>query len=131
LEDHNVPALKNGIEEVSVEATKDEVESAIRRLLSLPKPVDALFFASNKLSTFGLKYLNTLPLKVPGDLFLCSFDQSDATDLFYAPLTHIRQPIAQMGAEAVTMLVQLMSDNKKARELHLKAELVIRQSTGF
>ena len=109
---------------------REEVEQAINQLLSLPKPIDGLFFASNKLSTFGLKYINALSVRVPQDLFLCSFDQSDATDLFYAPLTHIRQPLTQMGEEAVQMLLEMMGNNKKGRQLHLKAELVIAQSTG-
>ena len=89
------------------------MEQAINQLLSLPKPIDGLFFASNKLSTFGLKYINALSVRVPQDLFLCSFDQSDATDLFYAPLTHIRQPLTQMGEEAVQMLLEMVGNNNK------------------
>ena len=129
LEDHKVPLVKNAMAEVSLEATKEEVEAAIAGMLSLSKPVDALFFASNKLSTFGLKYINSLPLKVPADLALCSFDESDATDLFYAPLTHISQPLREMGQEAVNRLMQIIGGDKKVAQVVLEAKLIIGPST--
>jgi LacI family transcriptional regulator len=128
-EDHKVTLLRKGIHEVSLEASKEEVEAAIESLLSLPKPADALFFASNKLSTFGLKYINTLSLTVPQDLAICSFDESDATELFYASLTHVRQPLQQLGQEAVRLLHQMINEDHKVQQLHLNAELVVGQST--
>jgi LacI family transcriptional regulator len=91
--------------------------------------VDALFFASNKLSTFGLKYINRLPVKVPQELALCSFDESDATELFYAPLTHIRQPLQEMGQKAVQLLLQNMTSDAQITQLHLPADLILNQST--
>lgn len=124
-----IAPLPKGIEEVSLDAKKEEVEAAVKRLLSLPRPVDALFFASNKLSTFGLKYLNTLSLKVPQDLALCSFDESDATELFYAPLTHVRQPLQQMGQEAVSRLLQVIAGDKKVHQKLLATELILGQSS--
>ena len=130
LEDRNVTLPKNALAEVSVDATKEEVDKAIAGMVSVSKPIDALFFASNKLSTFGLKYLNTTSLTVPGDLALCSFDESDATDLFYAPLTHIRQPLREMGEAAVHRLMQVIAGEKKVTQMLLEAELVLGPSTA-
>lgn len=129
LEDHQMSSLKSSVVEVSVDATKEEVEQAIDRLLALPKPIDALFFASNKLSTFGLKYLNSLSVKVPNDLALCSFDESDATELFYAPLTHIRQPLREMGVLAVDRLMKVIAGEKKIAQVELEAKLIVGPST--
>ena len=131
MEDHKLSLAKGNIAEVSVDAKKEEVEQAIARMLSLSKPIDALFFASNKLSTFGLKYLNSISLKVPTDLALCSFDESDATDLFYAPLTHIRQPLREMGEVAVNCLMKIIGGEKKTTQVQLKAKLVIGPSTAI
>jgi LacI family transcriptional regulator len=121
---------KSQIREVQLDAAKEEVEESIQQLLQGPEPVDALFFASNKLSTFGLKYINRLSLRVPTDLALCSFDQSDATELFYAPLTHIRQPLHEIGKQAVQLLLQNMTDGTGSKQLHLPTELVVAQSTS-
>ena len=130
MKDNGRTLPKSQIREVQLDAAKEEVEESIQQLLQGPEPVDALFFASNKLSTFGLKYINRLALRVPTDLALCSFDQSDATELFYASLTHIRQPLHEIGQQAVQLLLQDMSKGTGSKQLHLPAELVVAQSTG-
>ena len=129
LKDHGIAVEDDQVKEVSLDARREEVERALAQLLAGPQPVDALFFASNKLSTFGLKYINTLTLRVPDDLAICSFDQSDATELFYATLTHVRQPMQEMGKLALRLLLQGMNEGRKVEEIRLPAELVISQST--
>jgi LacI family transcriptional regulator len=130
LKKNGITVSKSWIKEVPIDTSAEEVKEAIKALLALPEPIDALFFASNKVSTLGLKYINRLGLKVPNDLKILSFDQSDATDLFYATLTHIRQPLDEMGKVAVQTLVELMTRPKKITQIHLPAKLVIGQSTG-
>ncbi|HET7896567.1 MAG TPA: substrate-binding domain-containing protein [Flavisolibacter sp.] len=129
LNDLGVTATNGQIREISLEASREEVESAMTHLLSGPQPVDALFFASNKLSTCGVKYINALPLQVPEDLGICSFDESEATELFYVSLTHVRQPLQEMGKQAVRLLLQRMDKEKKIEQLQLSAELVAGKST--
>ena len=129
LKDRGYTVATEQIKEVSLDASKEEVETALAQLLSGPQPIDGLFFASNKLSTFGLKYINTLPLHVPDDLAICSFDQSDATELFYASLTHVRQPLQEMGKQAIRLLLQGMEKEKRIEQIHLPAELIIGKST--
>ena len=130
LKKNGITVSKSWIKEVPIDTSAEEVKEAIKALLALPEPIDALFFASNKVSTLGLKYINRLGIKVPDDLKILSFDQSDATDLFYATLTHIRQPLDEMGKVAVQTLVELMTRPKKITQIHLPAKLVIGQSTG-
>lgn len=121
---------KNWLKEVQVDDPGiGEVENAIHDLLSLPEPVDAIFFASNKVSTAGLKYINTLSVNVPGDLAILTFDESDATEIFYSRLSHIRQPLSEMGTEAVKILFENISNTKKITQRVLQAELVIGKST--
>jgi LacI family transcriptional regulator len=130
LKKHGIAVNRSLIREVPIDTTAEEVKEAIKALLSLSEPADAIFFASNKVSTLGLKYINKLGLKVPGDLKILSFDQSDATDLFYATLTHIRQPLEEMGQIAVQTLLEIMSKPKKITQIHLPAKLVVGESTG-
>lgn len=130
LKKDSITVHKNYIREVAVDiTTEEEVIKAIRELLSDKEPVDAIFFASNKVSTYGLKYLNTLDIKVPGELGILSFDQSDAAFLFYSPLTHIRQPLHEMGQLAVRILLEAINDSKFTRQEVLEATLVIGKST--
>ncbi|HEV7330556.1 MAG TPA: substrate-binding domain-containing protein [Flavisolibacter sp.] len=125
LQEGGVAFEKKQCREVALDATHEEVEESIQQLLKGPGQVDAIFFASNKLSTIGLKYINRLPVTVPTELALCSFDQSDATDLFYAPLTYVRQPLEEMGQSAVRILLQAIEKQGPPVQLHLPASLVL------
>lgn len=130
LKKNGLTVNKKFIKEVAVDiTTEEEVIKSIQELLSGKDPVDAIFFASNKVSTYGLKYLNTLPVKVPQELGILSFDQSDAAFLFYAPLTHTRQPLKEMGEHAVRILLDGINDPKKITHKILEATLVIGKST--
>ena len=118
------------IKKVSLQHVETEVEQAIDVLLAPPQPVDSILFAANTLSLIGLKHIVNLNIKVPGDLAIVAFDQTDAADLFYAPVTYIRQPLKQMGKLAIDTLMELIDHKEKLVQVKLKAELVIRKSSG-
>lgn len=109
---------------------KEDIKLAIDQLLHARKPADAIFFATNSLAIEGLKYINELGIRVPEDLAIVSFDESEAFDLFYAPVTYIKQPILEMGREAVRVLLEQMKDGDKPAELVcIDTTLVIRRSS--
>jgi LacI family transcriptional regulator len=129
LKENKLTAKKNWIKEVNISSKQADVNAAIDDLLSLKEPVEAILFASNTLSTLGLKYLNSLQIKVPEDLAIASFDESDASELFYAPLTHVKQPLLEMGQLATKILLESINKNNKVTQVNMEAELVIRKST--
>lgn len=99
---------------VGMDNNLSEIQKAIDTLIQKNDPADAVLFASNILSTEGLKYINSLSVRVPQDLGVVSFDESDAADLFYAPLSYIKQPLATIGNTAVRLLLQAMEGNVPA-----------------
>jgi LacI family transcriptional regulator len=129
LKEKKVAGKKSWIKEVSTVRTKEDVEKAINDLLILPEQIDAILFASNYLSMYGMKHINTLPVKVPDNLALVSFDESDAADLFYAPLTHMKQPLREMGEMAAKILLESIDRNNKIMQVNMEPELIIRKST--
>jgi len=129
MKDNNLPLNESWIKEVNYSNMRRDTEKAVKELVSLDEPVEAILFASNTLSTAALQYINTLRLKVPDDLSIVSFDESDASNLFYAPLTHIRQPLEEIGKMATDILIEAMNGDGKVRQLNIEAELVIGQST--
>lgn len=107
-----------------------DVEKAVDELMALDEPADALFFATNTLALNGLKYINKLKLKVPDDLAIISFDEGDAFDFYYCPLTYIQQPIAELGKKAVQTLMQIMVERpKEVEQINLETKLVVRESS--
>lgn len=114
---------------IGTDHIKTNVKAAMADLLQQDEPIEALLFATNAIATHGLKYLNELGVKVPDQLALVSFDKTDALDLFYAPLTYINQPIAEMGRMATRILVETINGSTDIIQRNLPAELVIRSSS--
>ncbi len=119
---------RSRLKEVSIKARQDEVEKAVANLLSSTQPVDGLLFGSNTIAVQAVKYINTLPLRVPKDLALICFDETDSLDLFYAPLTYIRQPLEDMARQATAILLDRMDKNNKITQVNIEGELIIRKS---
>ena len=129
LKDNNITFKKNWCKEIFFNDAEAGVANALKDLLSLPQPVDSLLFASNILATYGLKYIHAMGIKVPGDLAIVTFDQMDASDLFYAPLTYLKQPIQEMGEMATKILLENIEKEKEIEQVNMEATLVIRNST--
>jgi LacI family transcriptional regulator len=129
MKESKLTSKKSWIREVGNNNIERDVQVAVDDLLSLPEPIEAIMFASNTLSAFGLKYINSLPITVPDDLAIAAFDQSEASEIFYAPLTHIKQPLEEMGQMATRILLELINKNNKITQVNMEAELVIGKSS--
>ncbi|MEP7252070.1 MAG: substrate-binding domain-containing protein [Ginsengibacter sp.] len=105
------------------------VKEAIDELLILPRPVDSILFASNTIAFFGLKYIHSKGIQIPGELSLITFDEINASDLFYAPLTYIKQPINEMAQLATQILLENINEEKELVQKLIEAPLIVRQST--
>ncbi len=129
LRQYDIEPRQEWIRELCINHRQEEVVEAIEQLLALPEPTDGLLFASNTLSATGLRHLNRLSIRVPDDLAVVSYDETDSLDLFYAPLTYIRQPLQEMGKRSVDILLAAMERDQPPTQLLLDAELVVRSST--
>lgn len=119
------------VQTVNTVSLKEDVEKAVDHLLRCTAPVDGLLFGSNVIAMHAVKYINRQGYKIPADLALVCFDETDAFDLFYAPLTCIRQPVKEMGESAVQMLLATIDDNNRPlTNISWQGELVVRASTS-
>jgi LacI family transcriptional regulator len=121
-----IPFNEHWLKEIDLGDLRDEIIRSINELVYGEEKVDAIFFASNRIATIGLKHLNNMPLRVPRDLSIMCFDESDTLDLFYAPLPFIRQPLQEMGNLATHILIESMDKNDEVTQANLPAELIIR-----
>lgn len=128
LKEQNIEIKKNWIREVCYNNAREDVEKAMNSLLSLKEPVDAILFVSNALTTDGLRYINNRDIKIPEELGIVSFDESDALDLFRPALTHIKQPLHEMGQTATKILLENIDRNNKISQIKMDGELIIRKS---
>ncbi|MFE6942439.1 LacI family DNA-binding transcriptional regulator [Streptomyces chartreusis] len=106
-------------------------EQATTALLSLTSPPTALVTANNAMTMGALRSLRDHGLSVPDDIALCCFDDFAWADLFSPRLTAIAQPSRDIGAQAVSVLLdRLAAPDRPARTVRLPCTLVHRTSCG-
>jgi LacI family transcriptional regulator len=93
-----------------------EVEEAINQLLTLKDPPEAIVTLSDKLTIGSLKTIKRRGLKIPDDIALVGFSNSDLTELTDPPLTVVRQPALEMGKAATELLLQLIESKRPITE---------------
>lgn len=104
----------------------NEISAALNELCILPKPVDAIFCASNLMSGYSLQYLHAKRIQVPETIALVGFDSLDDFELFDSPYAYIRQPIQQMGNLAIQQLLNKLNNKTKPAVHELQGELVLK-----
>ncbi len=129
LKKSNIAFEKTWLKQVDIINDQSAIENAVKELLSADPPINAVLFGSNMIATCSLKYINTLKIKVPNDLAIVSFDQAAVLDIFYAPVTFIKQPLEEIGLLAVKVLLENMKDTAAITQIQLQGELIIQQST--
>jgi LacI family transcriptional regulator len=84
---------------------------AVEMLRSRPLP-QAIISANNLMGIGALKAIREAGLKLPTDLDLVVFDElGELGELLDPPLTFVRQPALEMGAQAATLLLERMRGN--------------------
>lgn len=131
LKNYNLLTPVSLIKEVNYNNIKEDIEQKINELLYNTPSVDAIFFATNTLALHGLKFLYKQNYRIPDDLAVVCFDEGEAFDFFYSPLTFVDQPLVEVGKEAVRIVVdQINSSTDSKRQISINSQLVIRRSSG-
>jgi len=109
-----------------------EIEDAINKLFTQKQRPDAIFATSDKLTTGCLKTLKRRGIKIPDDIALVGFSNTDIAELIDPPLSLVRQPALEMGQAATELLLQVIESKRPITEFEkrvLTPELQIRESS--
>lgn len=93
----------------------------------------AIFATSDLTAMETLRLLQRMRVKIPQQIALVAFDDFDAATVTSPQITVVRQPVADLGRTAVSLLLKRIEGNKKdggVNHVVLKTELVIRESCG-
>lgn len=109
----------------------DNLEKAIKDLMSSAIKPDAIFTATDKLSTKCLAILNNLGYLVPTDVALIGFSNTDLANALNPSLSTVYQPSFEIGSLAAKQLLSLINDkiNKPFETVLLATEIQIRKSS--
>ncbi|WP_295721694.1 LacI family DNA-binding transcriptional regulator [Mucilaginibacter sp.] len=110
----------------------DEIEFAVKALLAMDDSPEAIFIAADRLTISCVSILKKLGVKIPGDIALAGFTNSDVVELFDPPLTVVRQPAFQIGQKATEMLIKTIESKWPVEEFtteRMETELIVRSSS--
>jgi DNA-binding LacI/PurR family transcriptional regulator len=103
----------------------------MRELLDLPEPPTAVFVCSDKMALGAYQALSERKLRVPDDISVVGFDDLPESRWATPALTTVRQPLSEMAATALRLLVRMMAgDQPEGTRTELSTRLVERASTG-
>ena len=106
-------------------------ETAAAALLDLPERPTAIFGFNDNVAIGALRAAEARGLTVPDDLSVVGFDDSEQSGLVTPALTTVRQPLAEMGRMAVSLLLRLLDHQRvEAMNIELATRLVVRESTA-
>ncbi|MFC4949214.1 LacI family DNA-binding transcriptional regulator [Pseudonocardia sp. GCM10023141] len=98
-------------------------------LLDLPQPPTAVFTGNDEVALGLIEAARARGLRVPEDLSIVGFDDTQAARLSSPQLTTVRQPLREMGAVALRTALRLASGEKvDSHHVELATTLVVRGS---
>ena len=105
-------------------------QAKVKETLSRLRP-DGFVCANDFTAAKLLKTLNDVGVSVPDQIRMAGIDDVKYASLLSVPLTTIHQPCPEMGAIAIsTMMERLRHPNLPARDILLNFHLVVRDSCG-
>lgn len=104
---------------------------ATRELLELAARPTAIFAVNNLMTMGALQAIREKKLRIPKDISVIGFDDVPWLALLTPPLTAVRQPTYEIGAQAARLLfARMQNSDKPVEKCVLKPELIVRESTA-
>lgn len=113
------------------ESLLEPARMATRQLLDLRRPPTAIMTANNLMTIGAMHALRDARMEVPGKIALVGFDDFDWADYFNPRLTVVAQPLEELGAKSVQLLMKRIKEpDAKQHVSRLSPSLRIRNSCG-
>ncbi|MFF9506476.1 LacI family DNA-binding transcriptional regulator [Streptomyces sp. NPDC014724] len=112
--------------------TQAEGARAAEALLDRPgERPEGVLFANDQMAVGALRALERRGVRVPEDVAVTGFDGIPLSRIVRPPLTTVRQPIRQLGEQAVELLVQRLGNSgREPVSLMLPVSVIRRASCG-
>jgi len=104
---------------------------AASRLFALPERPTAIFAFNDNLAVGAFHAAAERGLRIPEDVSVVGFDDTESAVMVAPALTSVRQPLAEMGRMSVSLLTRLIDRQRvDALRVELATTLVVRSSTA-
>jgi LacI family transcriptional regulator len=111
-------------------------ERGLSRLLEKHPEIDGVFACNDRMALGALKAARQSGRRVPGDLAIVGFDDTQDAAYYYPPLSTIRQDMVKLGRQAVKELGRVIEVNQGDNKLEpwtvlLHPKLIVRESSAL
>ncbi|MCS5735927.1 LacI family DNA-binding transcriptional regulator [Herbiconiux daphne] len=115
---------------VETDFTAEQGASATGRLLDLADRPTAIVYGNDPMAIAGIGLAHERGLRLPDDLSITGFDDSELARYVYPALTSVRTDPLRWGEAAARVLLQLVAEGSAADVDLEPARVVTRASTG-
>jgi LacI family transcriptional regulator len=106
--------------------------AAMMTLLQLPDPPDAVFCVNDVVAFGALDGAREAGVRVPEDVWIVGFDDTEMASWAAFDLTTVRQPIPQLAEVGLQLLLSRLADRAAPyASRRLPAGMVVRRSTAY
>ncbi|MCD8165502.1 MAG: LacI family transcriptional regulator [Bacteroides sp.] len=127
LHTYKIPIEKELI--VCQKMSYQEGREATRRLLSLPRPPEAILAMNDTLAFAAMKEIRKRKLRIPDDLSLIGYTDEEHANYVEPTLTAVTHPTYEMGETACHLLLEAIQGKGTVRQIVVPTRLEIRDST--
>lgn len=117
---------------LAFEGDKEASIVAICHFLEDNPACEAIIFANNSLTIYGLEAIARLGRRIPQDLAIVSFDDNDLFRLHTPPITAVAQPVEALAETLINVLLDGLATDQVAppqQQIVLPLSLIVRGSS--
>ncbi len=104
-------------------------QEACRKLLELQEPPTAIFSMNDWMALGAMKELKRSGLRVPEDVEIVGFDDTDVGEVSDPGLTSVQVPLVEIGRKAAELAIGLMEKkNIEEKKYELPCRFIVRES---
>lgn len=109
----------------------DDGIDAVRQLMGLPVPPDAIFCGNDTTALSSMIYLRDRGIRIPEDLGIVGFSNEPFSKVVSPSISTIAQPGFLMGQKAAELILhQIEHKDRSFKTIVLPTELVVRESSN-
>ena len=126
LKDNNLEVRENLIKHSGF-SFKDGITS-MEELLKEKEKFTAIFATCDDIAVGALSVAHKRGIKVPDDISIIGYDNTQAAEMSYPALTTLAQPLYEMGQKSVEMIIKKISSNDEVKSITMPFKIVERDT---
>lgn len=130
LKKNNLPVIEELI--ICNRLTRMDGQEAIKQLLALPHPPDAVFCGNDTSALSMIVYLKKNGMNIPEEFGIIGFSNEPFSEVVTPSISTLKQPAFEMGVKAAELLIEEIDAKNKSKRYQtiiMPTELVVRESS--